>query len=285
MKKVWIAALAIALCPSMANAIKPSEIRKQIESSMVVRGAIETNADGSVGSLAIDKPEKLPTGVVDFVQKRVSAWKFEPVLVDGEPVRARSQMSVRVVARMIDKDSYSITIRSAYFDGESPKEGEALSSKKRTPPSYPKSVAMSGASGTVYVVLKVGRDGRVVDAIVEQVNMKTLGAEKAMNSWRSALADAALKAARNWTYVPPVRGPLVDREFWSTRVPIDFRIDDTMQTAYGKWEAYIPGPRQTIPWSRNEERPGFSPDLLAEGGVYMQGLNAGPKLLTPLDGI
>ena len=232
MKKTWIVVLLIAMCPSLAIAAKRSEIRKQIESSLLVKGTIETNRDGSVGALVIDDPEKFPEGVVDYVQKQVFAWKFEPVLVAGKPVHARSLMSVRVVAKMIDKDSYSITIRSAKFDGEAPKEGEALSSKVQTPPSYPKSVAMSGASGTVYVVLKVGKDGRVIDAVVEQVNLKTIGTEEKMDSWRSALADAALKASRDWTYDTPVRGPLVDREFWSTRVPIDFRIDDRRRTAY-----------------------------------------------------
>ncbi|MGH8062995.1 MAG: TonB family protein [Pseudoxanthomonas sp.] len=283
MKKALIVALVIALCPCIANATKPSEMRKQIESSMLVRGAIETNADGSVGELTIDSPEKLPAGLVDFVQKQVSAWKFEPVLVDGKPVRARSRMSVRVVARMIDKDSYSIGIRNANFDGEPPKEGEALSSTKLTPPRYPQNVARAGASGTVYVVIKVGKDGRLIDAMVEQVNLKTIGTGAEMSSWRNALADAALKAARDWTYAPPVKGELADDEFWSARVPVDFKMGDRIQTGYGKWEVYIPGPRQTIPWSK-EERPGFSPDSLADGGVYMLGMDTGPKLLTPLDG-
>jgi hypothetical protein len=66
-------------------------------------------------------------------------------------------------------------------------------------------------------------------------------------------------------------------------VPVDFKMGDRIKAGYGKWEVYIPGPRQTIPWSK-EERPGFSPDSLADGGVYMLGMSTGPKLLTPLDG-
>ena len=38
-----------------------------------------------------------------------------------------------------------------------------------------------------------------------------------------------------------------------------------------------------IAWAE-DDRPGFSPDSLAEGGVYMIGQNKGPKLLTALDG-
>ena len=288
MKQAWIVALVVSLVSlvslvPLAAAMPRAEALKQIESSMLVKGSIETNADGSVNSLVIDQPDKFPGGLVDFVQKQVKDWKFEPVMVDGKAMRARSPMSLRVVARKVDEDGYSITIRNANFDGEPPKEGESLSSKQLKPPRYPESVARSGASGTAYVAVKVGASGRVVDAVVEQVNLLTLGTAREMEGWRSALADAAVKAARSWTFIPPVVGELADDEFWTARVPVDFKMDDRRRFVYGKWEQYIPGPRQSIPWSE-EDRPGFSPDSLASGGVYMMGQSKGPKLLTALDG-
>ena len=283
MKQAWIVALVVSLVPlAAAAAIPRAEVLKQVESSMLVKGTIEINADGSVNSLVIDQPDKFPGGLVDFVQKQVKDWKFEPVMIDGKARRARSPMSLRVVARKVDEDGYSIAIRNANFDGESPKEGESLSSKRLNPPRYPESVARSGASGTAYVVVKVDASGRVVDVVVEQVNLRTIGTAKEMDGWRSALADAAVKGARSWTFIPPVTGELADDESWSARVPVDFKMDDRHRFVYGKWELYIPGPRQSIPWSE-EDRPGFSPDSLAEGGVYMMGQSKGPKLLTALD--
>jgi TonB family protein len=282
MKFAWIVA-ALLLCPVAADAAKRSEILKQVESSMLVTGTIETRADGSVASTTIDKPEKLPAGVVDFVQQQVAAWKFEPVLVDGKARPARSPMSVRLIAKRLDDDKYSIGIRNANFSGTAPKEGETLTGIKMTPPSYPQNVGMSGASGVVYVVVKVGKDGRVSDAIVEQVNLKTVGHESEMAAWRKSLSNAAMQAARKWTFSTPTKGEQADDEFWSARVPVAFYMDKRFETAYGKWEMYIPGVRQTVPWS-DEDRPGFSPDGLADGGVYMLGTNNGPKLLTPLGG-
>jgi hypothetical protein len=283
MKKTWIVAALFALLPVLATASTRGEILKQIESSLLVRGTIETNVDGSVNALVIDQPEKFPAGVVDFVQKQVAGWKFEPVLVDGQARRARSPMSLRIVARRMDDDAVSISIRNANFDGEPAKEGEALSSKRMNPPRYPEVVARSGASGTAYVVIRVGKDGRVIDALVEQVNLRTIGTAAQMNTWRSALADASVKRARTWTFIPPARGELADDGVWSARVPVDFKMDSRQSFAYGKWDLYFPGPRQTIPWAE-EDRPGFSPDSLAEGGVYMIGESKGPKLLTTLDG-
>ncbi|WP_246197346.1 protein tonB [Pseudoxanthomonas sacheonensis] len=282
MKFAWIVA-ALLLCPAVAGAAKRSEILKQVESSMLVTGTIETRADGTVSSTTIDKPEKLPGGVVDFVQKQVATWKFEPVVIDGKARPTRSPMSVRLVAKRLDDKNYSIGIRNANFEGTAPREGETLTGMKLTPPSYPQSVAMSGASGVVYVVVKVGKDGHVADAIIEQVNLKTVGLESEMAAWRKSLSNAALQATRKWTFATPTKGELADDEFWSARVPVAFHMDKRFDAAYGKWELYIPGVRQTIPWS-DEDRPGFSPDGLADGGVYMLGKNDGPKLLTPLDG-
>ena len=124
MKQTWIVALVVSLVSlvPLAAAMPRAEALKQIESSMLVKGSIETNADGSVNSLVIDQPDKFPGGLVDFVQKQVKDWKFEPVMVDGKAMRARSPMSLRVVARKVDEDGYSITIRNANFDGEPPKE-------------------------------------------------------------------------------------------------------------------------------------------------------------------
>ena len=281
--KRWIVAVAFMLVPFAAGAATRAQILKQVEASMLVKGTLDIGAEGSVTSLVLDQPEKLPAGIADFVQKQVMTWKFEPVLVDGKPVRARSPMSMRVVARVVDKDSYSIAIRNASFEGEAPKPGETVSRKKITPPRYPEQILRSGASGSVYVVAKVTKDGHVVDAVVEQVNLRTIGTAREMASWRNALADATLKAVRGWTYTVPSIGELADDEFWLVRVPVDFKLDNG-EYAYGSWDRYIPGPRQTLPWSSEEERHGFSPDSLAAGGDYLLGSSKGPKLLTPLGG-
>ena len=285
MKKTWIVAVLIALLPVLAGAATRSDIRKQIEYSMLVQGVIETDVGGNVGAVTVDKPEKFPEGLVAYVQQQVSGWKFEPVLVDGKPMRARSKMSLLVVAKRPDKDTISIRILNANFDGDGkgPQEGEVVSPLQRTAPLYPESVAAAGVTGTVYVVVKIGPDGTVQDAVVEQVNLRVLGKEKVMAAWRSALSDSALKAARGWTYKLPTRGEQASASFWSARTPISFMMHGTDPDRYGKWQVYLPGPRQNIPWFSSEAA-SVSPDSFADGGVYMLGQSKGPKLLTPLDG-
>ena len=72
MKKAWIVALVIALLPAWAGAVTTSEIRNKLEYSLLVKGEIETNAQGEVSSVNVDKPDKFPPGLVDYVIQQVS---------------------------------------------------------------------------------------------------------------------------------------------------------------------------------------------------------------------
>lgn len=286
MKNFWLvaAALALALAPLMALAAGPGAVRKQVESSMLVTGEVVITADGRVDTIALDQPEKLPTGIVDFVQGQVRQWTFEPVLREGRAVPARSRMSVRVVGRKIDKDSVSIAIRNAAFPGPAPAEGESVSSRSMRPPSYPRAAASGGATGTTYLALKIDRDGKVADVIVEQVNLTVVASENEMVKLRQLFANASLAAARKWTFRPPTTGELAGAEYWSARVPVDYRLDGQRpRTGYGSWQSYVPGPRQSIPWQEDPESASFSPDALADGGVYLAGAQNQLRLLTALD--
>lgn len=284
-KGMWLMAAVLALAPVMASAAGPGAVRKQVESSMLVTGEIEVDEQGAVSTLLIDDMEKLPAGIVGFVQGQVSQWSFEPVLRDGVATPARSRMSVRLVGKRVDEDSVRIAIRHANFPGPPPGEGESVTHERMDPPRYPKPAVRGGAQGTAYLVLRIARDGTVADAIVEQVNLRVVASETQMTRLRDLFAKASLDAARKWTFKPPTRGAGADEDFWSVRVPVDYQMDSRSRrsTGYGTWQAYIPGPRQSIPWDNDSEATGFSPDALAEGGVYMAGGDRGLRLLTALD--
>lgn len=285
MKKTMLIALALLLAWTVpVLAAGPGAVRKQIESSMVVTGEVQIDAHGRITDIGLDQPETLPAGIVDFLQGQVKGWTFEPVLVDGEAVPARSRMSLLLVGKRLGDNSVTVGIRNADFPGTDPGDGEAVASVDMKPPRYPRSAVHDRAQGTVYLVLKVGRQGTVEDAVVEQVNLRIVGSERQMENWRRQFADASLGAARRWTFAPPTGGERAGDPYWSLRVPVEFLIDTgPASSRYGKWHAYIPGPRQRAPWS-DEEDPAFSPDALAEGGgVYMAGSPERLRLLTPLE--
>jgi hypothetical protein len=152
------------------------------------------------------------------------------------------------------------------------------------PPRYPENAYRAGVSGTVYLILKVGRDGSVQDAVAEQVNLRVVAPEADMRTFRNIFAKSALSAARKWTFRPPTEGEYVAEPYWTIRVPVSYSFENhSKEGDYGRWVSYVPGPRERAPWVTDKDRAGFSPDSLVEGGVYMAS-EKGPRLLTPLQG-
>lgn len=270
-----LACLLAALLALPAFASGPGAVRKQVESSMVVTGSIDIEPDGSVGGYRIDRAEEVPPGVRDMVARFAPGWRFDPVLVDGRPAKARARMNLRLVARKIEKDSYQVSLRSATFGQDAP--GESLGSLKLGAPHYPREAIRAGASGIVYLAVKVGRDGRVIDAVAEQVNLTFISSENAMTRWREVFARSALAAARGWTFQPPTVGDSADDPWWAARVPVSYHLERGADS-YGRWQAYVPGPRKPLPW-RGDVLAGGS-DALPADGVFQVGREL--RLRTPL---
>lgn len=279
--RVWLGLVLISLT-SAVWAAGPGAVRKQVEASMLVTGTIEIKPDGTVAVSQVDQPDRLPEGIAVFVQDQVAGWRFEPVLVDGKPVQARTKMSVRLIAKNLREGQATVSIRSATFgDYQALPEAERITSKKMAPPGYPMQAAERGVQGTVYLLLRVERDGSVGEVVTEQVNLKIIAGEAQMEQFRGLFARASTAAAKRWAFKPPTVGEAAEQPHWIVRVPVDFAFHGT-EVKYGRWEAYVPGPRQSVAWA--SEDPSFSPDALPGDGIYLAGQN-GPKLLTPLDGV
>lgn len=270
-----LALAALAALPASANG--PAAMRKQVESSMVVKGTIDIHADGSVAAHALEQPAKLPSGVVELINRSVPEWRFEPVQLRHGATHARADMSVRVVAKRIDEDSFIVEIRGAQFSQERP--GEFVTSQKLAPPPYPRALAASGVGGVVYLIVKVGRSGEVEDVVAEQVNLYTLGSEVQVAQWRDQLAKASVRQAKRWRFTPPTTGEEAEKPFWLARVPVAYHIPDRhREPGYGQWQAYIPGPNLGNPWHDEGSSPGA--DAIASGSV--RPVDSAFRLLTPL---
>ena len=282
----WMSCVLMALAlllPLTAGAQSAKEMRKQVEASMLVTGTVEIGRDGSVVAHAVDAREKLPGYVADFVDAAVPMLRFEPILVDGQPVLAHARMSLRLVAVPAGGDNMTMSIRGAHFGDEySDADQTRVRRGDLRAPRYPINVAQIGGKGTVYLLLKVARDGSVADAFVEQVNLTALGSAREMESIRSSLAKSALDTARkHWRFLPPTEGDQTDQEYWAVRVPVDFQLHDNREVGYGEWSAYLPGPKQMPDWAEPDP-PGFAPDALAAGGIHAG--ESKYRLVTPLGG-
>lgn len=278
-------AAACLLASAATFAAGPAAVRKQAEASMLVTGKIQIDTTGKVTGYTLDHKDKLPSGVVRLLDQAVPNWTFEPVLMKGKAVNASTDMSIRVVAKKDSEETYSIGIRGASFGDNGTRPEEQPQAKDLSPPDYPELAVRAGVTGTVYLLLRIGRDGQVNDVIAEQTNLGVVDDEKGMDAWRRRLEDVSIRQSRKWKFVPPSQGESADEAFWVVRVPVVYslgRPPKNHRSRYGVWEGYIPGPRHPSPWGDNEGL-GFSPDTLAPGDAYPAG--SGLRLKTALSGI
>ncbi len=142
-----------------------------------------------------------------------------------------------------------------------------------------------GATGELTLLVQIGRDGLVKEVAVEQVNLRVLMPEPQMRRVRDLFARSSIDAAKRWEFDPPTTGDRADDATWTVRVPVNYLHHQERGERYGKWQAYVPGPKSPARWNyKGKGTAADNGDLLAEGGVYLAGVSNGPKLLTPLGG-
>lgn len=283
MLRVLLLALVLpAALPALAATHGGAEAaRQQLVSSALVAGKIVIGTDGAVESHTLDEGVVLEPAMVEFLDRAIAQWRFEPVKVDGQAVRAQVPMRLRLVLRPVEGDRFKLEIASTYF-GSAHSGSDEVQSKRLAPPRYPWGALRAGGQGTVYLVLQVGRDGKVMHVAAEQVNLRSLGTAQQMQDLRQVLAQAATKAATRWTFTPPTTGEDAADESWLVRVPVSFEMGRDRRHPNkdeGGWETYLPGPRNILPpWAQEATRLAGNPDALPDTGVFMlQG--SGPRLL------
>lgn len=281
MKRFFVGVTSLTLA-GLALAAGPGAVRKQVEASMLLTGSIVVAPDGSVASYALDKADKVPADIAALVTRATQQWHFEPVMRDGHAVTAKAPMSLRIVAKHETPDStdYVARITGATFGDEDKPSAETVTYAQRQPPGYPDIAARGGVGGTVYVLLRIGHDGTVVDAEAEQVNLSVVSSENDMKAWRKVLAKPSVEAAKRWTFHVPTTGPHANDPYYVARVPILYSIERTSPDArYATWQVYVPGPKDTANWAKDDHSIG-STDALPDGQLQLVG--TGLKLTTPL---
>lgn len=278
--------LLAASVPSIARTPAARALDRAVN-TLAVEGSIEIDAQGKVQRYTLKQPEAYSVAVRDMLDRIVPQWTFRPVLVDGVARAARSAMYLRLQAEPIGNEQFRIVVASAAFgDDEDAAPGMqvAVDVRSMKPPRYPKDENIARIGAQVLVVVKIGRDGRVEDAVVEQTNLDQLGAPKAMARWRRDFEAGALAGLKHWTFVTPTVGPEARAPYWSVRIPVTYTPAGAPSAhSPGKWNSYVPGPRREVPWATDEEQA-----LAATGGDALPGSGIFPlkpalQLMTPLN--
>lgn len=238
------------------------------ESGMLVKGSIEISAAGQVLRHTLDQPERLPEPVRRFADSLIPTLRFDPVETPDQ-TPTRSQMRLYFVAADNGNGGYAIRLRDAWFDSEKASDTVVAlprSAGRMQPPRGPLPMPMTA---TVYLALKVDRQGTVADIDVSHVDFGVSGPERLMKQWRRTLGDLVTDFVKKARFAIPTTGPDADREYWTGlyAFPISITGDDDPPkngSDYGRWQTFVPGPRKEIPWL-DPQAAGAGKALLADG--------------------
>jgi hypothetical protein len=265
------------------STIRAEVIDTVAQASMLVEGTAVLNPDGSVASYTLKQPEKLPSPVTALIAQSLPSWKFQFTSSPSTPTQ--ENMWLRILATDVDRQRTTLSIASAHFERADQPSDEKIHVATQARVAPPSMALQAGVPGTVYVLARVGRDGKVQEAAVEQVNLHRYAEKSLMAAYRMDLARVAVASVKKWTFDVPTAGTSAQAPYWYVRAAFDFHIasdlnDPSHGGGYGKWEFYVPGPRENIPWLRDRKLLAEAPDATPEGRAHT--LEADAALLTQL---
>lgn len=237
--------LAIALFGLGMLALAPTAAAKERpQVALAVNGDIEIGPDGLVRSYVIGS--KVSDEVAKLVERHVRGWRFEPILVDGKPVVAKTAMHLELTGDPVgDADDYKVTIANLWF-------GEPKMHGTMKPPHYPRIAVAGHVEARVLLSLRLDDTGSVADVDVYQTSLGVrTRSEHEAQSWRREFERASVAAARDWHFdlsqtvngKPMGGNVMVPVSYFLCQMPCRKDGND------GRWRAYIPGPVHPAPWS------------------------------------
>lgn len=258
-----------------------------VEASMLVTGTVHIAPNGNVTSYSLDQPTKLPPAIKSLIAKVVPVWTFVPVLRDGKRMPGVSRMHLRVVAKPVPDNKYALSVAGTWFGTAHTDTAVRIRFANRHAPTYPLNARRAHMEGTVYLLIRVNRQGRAEKVAAEQVNLRELDSSYAMKRFRHEFALATERAARDWTFTLPTSGPQAAADHWDVQIPVSFTISNRRHApppklAYGKWQTYVPGPQHIPAWEDSGKQPAGGIDALPDNTLIA--VQQTRQLKTPLTG-
>jgi hypothetical protein len=246
MKRLLMFVLALFVLPALAG-------DPLVELDIGLGGEIIIEPDGQVRSYTLD--DGASPAVADLVRKNVATWRFEPIVVEGNPVVGKTRMSLSLTALQQANGNYLLKLNSVFFGG-------ATSRGKQRTPRYPTEAVMSGVGARVLLVLRLDPQGNVVDIHPYQTSLTHKGSDSQVRTLRKRFESASMAAARHWKYVPGenIGGTIVES---TVIVPIVYHIEKRPSSS--DWTAFVPGPISPAPWVDPSSVASVDADQLQEG--------------------
>ncbi len=241
----------VILCAALAASGIPLAFAQSGRATleMSADGEIQVAPDGHVLDYRLGS--KLVPAIADIVDRHVRSWRFEPIVVDGTAVAAKTSMHLALTAEPVPgKDDYRLRVSSVRF-GDLKRSASHL-----TPPQYPPEAVRAHVGGKVLVAVRVDATGAVVEAQAYQTSLDVRTRNEAeAEHFRRVLEKASIAAASHWSYdiSQTINGKPVGT---SALVPVSYSLCNLPCTqhpdAEDHWRALMPGPIRPAPWMHEQ---------------------------------
>jgi hypothetical protein len=236
------AALATGLLAALASTAWAQTGKPTYELEAV--GEVQIAPDGAVSDYRLGKDSTLPPAIAQLVDRNVRAWHFEPVLVDGKAVVAKTALHMQLKAEPLDgRDRYSVRVEDVRF-------GAPVRSAQGKPPRYPDAAVGARLGAKVVLALRLDETGKVIDAQPYQTSLDARARSEAdAERWRRLFEKASVAAAKTWHYdlTETVNGRAIGTKVMA---PVVYSVSNSFSSAAGegRWKSFIAGPVHPVSW-------------------------------------
>jgi TonB family protein len=260
---VAMAGPVIVGAPAAAADQAAAAIQGEAVITMRLDGEISVDPQGRVHDYKV-RTDVTP-GVRALLDRVIPTWRFEPVLVDGKPVLARSPMRV-VLAAAASDGNYKIHVDNVLFMPNSEEEyaaekklrdaqdGYSIQRVQMRPPTYPSQLLHAGVGGVVLLNVLVSPDGSVEDvAAVQSSLLDVKGRAWQLEPGRVILERNAVANARRWKFrIDAADAQALSASARTLRIPVEYMIDRPgNRDLTGAWRHEFRGPNVPAPWLRD----------------------------------
>lgn len=239
------------------------EEKKTVPTAVSVESVVTTQVDGQIvidsqGGLTEYKIKtEMPAQLRQGLDKAVRQWKFEPVIVNGKPVRAQTNMRVTLAAYKEGED-YRVKVDNVTFPGDAKGAVKAdveadvqgavtISRKSMPPPGYPMQLLSVG--GVVLLYLKLTPEGKVEDAVPVQTSLLDVkGKDRLLAKAIALFEKSAVQKAKTWRFDVVMNGGTVEPRDLTVSVPVEYLPYDSKRIKLGQWRTEVRGPRKEASW-------------------------------------
>lgn len=233
-----------------------------MEQALILRIDGELTIDTQGVPVGYQIKTDLAKDVSENLQRRVRSWRFEPIVVDGKPVIAQTQIRVTLAARPTGND-YVVTVDNVTFpqtqgkiaDASMASLVEVSHANHLTAPEYPRTALYASIEADVVVYIKLTPEGRVEQAFVPQVGLLNVrGKPAVLQEWAKLFEEQTLVATKRWRFNLSGGGtrPLAEDLIPSIAVPIHFRMADKHTDRQTGWIQEARTPMRQVPWVTTE---------------------------------